>query len=159
MLRAMRSEHAFSILTREIGPSGTEVEFEIPDAWIDAEIGDSGVAGARPGRLVAGVSPSSPGYWIRGRISVHLAATCVRCLRPAPVDIDIPFKVHMQPGPVAPRDDGEGVGEDGNLGIAHYEGEEIVLDSLVRESIVLALPMNPHCPVECSIDDLYREDD
>jgi uncharacterized metal-binding protein YceD (DUF177 family) len=94
---------------------------------------------------------------VAGGIDVHVGATCVRCLRRAELALRIPFKVHMTPGPPATNE--ETVAEDGSLGVGHFQGEEIVLDSLVRESIVLALPMNPHCPEGCSIEDLYREED
>jgi len=160
MLLAVPGKRTFAIHTVKIEPSGSDFVFEVPDAWLDAalEACDASPAG-RPGEVAVNVSPISPGYYLTGTIHVHLGAACARCLRTAALDLSVPFKVHMTPGTPEPRDDVETVAEDGSLGTAHFQGEEMVLDSLVRESIVLALPMNPHCPEGCSIEDLYRDED
>ena len=160
MLLAVHEKKTFTIHTAKVGPSGSDFVFEVPDAWLDAELESYGSSPAgRPGEIAVKVSPISPGYYLTGTIHVHLGATCVRCLLRTALDLSVPFKVHMTPGAPEPRDDEEAAGEDGSLGTAHYQSEELVLDSLVRESIVLALPMNPKCPEECSIDDLYRDED
>lgn len=160
MFRRVHEDAEFKIPTREVAASGSDFAFEVGDAWIRRELADCEVTPARrPGSLTVSVSPTSPGFYVLGTIELHLGATCVRCLRTAALELSIPFKVHMTPGPPAPREVDETVSEDGSLGVGRYQGEEMVLDSLVRESIVLALPMNPHCPEGCSIEDLYRDDE
>ena len=160
MLHAVPEKRTFTIHTARVQPSGSEFVFEVPDAWLGPELeGCEASPAGRSGEISVSVSPISPGYYLTGTIHVHLAATCVRCLRDASLDLSIPFKVHMKPGPTQRRVDEETAQEDGSLGTVHYQGEEMVLDSLVRESIVLALPMNPKCPQGCSIEDLYRDED
>lgn len=160
MLLPVHEKGTFTIHTARVRPSGSDFVFEVPGAWLGHELeGCEASPAGRPGEITVNISPVSPGYYLKGTIHVHLTATCVRCLRAAALHLSVPFKVHMVPGPPRPRDDEETVGEDGSLGTAHFQGEEMVLDSLVRESIVLALPMNPKCPQGCSIEDLYRDED
>jgi uncharacterized metal-binding protein YceD (DUF177 family) len=160
MLLPVPGKRTFTIHTAKVGPSGSDFVFEVPDAWLGPELeGCDASPTGRSGEISVNASPISPGYYLSGTIHVHLGATCVRCLRTASLDLSVPFKVHMVSGPERQRDDEETVGEDGSLGTAHYQGEEMVLDSLVRESIVLALPMNPRCPEGCSLEDLYRDED
>lgn len=155
---AVPREAKFRILTRQVGESGSDFTFEVEDEWLASQLEGCDVTpSGEPGSFRINISPTSPGYYARGTLDINLGATCVRCLRRASLHLAIPFKVLMTPGPPAPNE--ETVAEDGSLGVGHYQGEEIVLDSLVRESIVLALPMNPHCPDGCSIEDLYRDED
>jgi uncharacterized metal-binding protein YceD (DUF177 family) len=151
---------AFRVNTRQVVPSGTDLSFEVPVDWLRRELLECDVSPAGgPGSFDINVAPTQPGFYVTGTIRVGLQTTCVRCLRAAPLHLAIPFKVHMAPGPPLGRDDEDVFCDDGSLGAGRYQGEEMVLDSLVRESIVLALPMNPHCPEGCSVEDLYREDE
>ena len=160
MLLPVHEKRTFTIHTAKVGPSGTDFVFEVLDEWLAPGLdGCEASPSGRTGEISVNVAPISPGYYLTGTIHVHLGATCVRCLRTTALDLSVPFKVHMTPGVPQPRDAEETVGEDGSLGTAHFTGEEMVLDSLVRESIVLALPMNPKCPDGCSIEDLYRDED
>lgn len=84
---------------------------------------------------------------------------CLRCLRMTDLEMHQPMKVHMRPGAPSSQHIDESYGDDGSLGVGTYQGDEIVLDNLVRESIVLALPMSPRCATACSVDDLYRDDE
>jgi uncharacterized metal-binding protein YceD (DUF177 family) len=157
----MSTKHHLVVPTCGIDSAGSDFEFDLRPEWVEAHLpADADVsAGGERGTFRIHVTPVSAGFWIEGRATLELRTTCLRCLRPTVIDLDLPFKVHMTPGPPSSTHDEDSMGEDGSLGVGHYQGDEIVLDNLLRESIVLALPMSPRCAEECSIEDLYREEE
>jgi len=154
----MAQRGAFVVGTKRVQEGGSDFTFPVTPGWLVRELeGCDHASAGEDGTFAIRVSPVSSGFWVDGHLSVRLKATCVRCLRDAETRMRIPFKVHMTPGPPESRDEEESVDEDGGLGVGHFQGTDMVLDSLVRESLVLALPMNPTCPGGCSLEDLYRD--
>jgi uncharacterized metal-binding protein YceD (DUF177 family) len=47
-----------------------------------------------------------------------------------------------------PRDEGDDEGMD-ELEVDRYRGDEIVLDELIRDTLLLEVPMNPNCGDGC----------
>ncbi len=155
----MKEQATFSVHVRRVDGAGSDLEFPVDPSWLETELAEYEVVAPCPGSLKVKVTPISPGFWVEGSVDITIVVTCLRCLRPANLDLRIPFKVHMTPGPPSDTHVEESYAQDGSLGVGHFQGEEIVLDNLVRESIVLALPMSPRCPSGCSVEDLYRDDD
>ena len=155
----MARDRIFVVSARISEDTPREIAFEIPEPWLASVLEGTEYAPewGTTGEFAIEGAPVAPGCYVTGAIEVHLSAECVRCLRPARIDLEVPFKVHMSPGPAAAEE--ESIGEDGSLGAGHYQGEEFVLDSLVRESLILALPMNPRCPGGCTVEDLYRDEE
>jgi uncharacterized protein len=85
---------------------------------------------------------------LRGRLTVRMEADCDRCLSPASFPIDAVFDLFYQP-------DGVGTGfEDialdaGAVEIAYYTGGGLELKDVLREQVLLALPMQRVCREEC----------
>ena len=84
---------------------------------------------------------------VKGRLSVIMEADCDRCLEPAPFPIDSDFELYYRP--VA-----EGYGEetaidDSEAEMGFYEGEGLELNEVLREYVLLALPMQRVCSVNC----------
>jgi uncharacterized protein len=82
-----------------------------------------------------------------GHLSVVMEADCDRCLDPARCPIDSDFELYYRP--VA-----EGYGEEvkidpGEIEMGFYEGDGIELNDVLREYVLLALPMQRVCREDC----------
>lgn len=80
------------------------------------------------------------GILVTGSVSGDLALECARCLKDfdAPVGADV-CELFVAPGDTAPEEDAYRVA-----------GLEIDLEPMVRDAIVLALPLNPLCREDCA---------
>ncbi len=81
--------------------------------------------------------------------TLRLATECAGCLEPFDLDVPVGFQVTLRPAarPLAMDKDKELTA--GDLGEAFYSGDELDLDGLLREQIILALPMFPRCSGTC----------
>jgi uncharacterized protein len=84
---------------------------------------------------------------VKGHITVPMEADCDRCLDPARHDVDSDFELYYRPVE-------EGYGEetsldDGEAEMGFYEGEGIELNDVLREYVLLALPMQRLCKENC----------
>ena len=85
---------------------------------------------------------------IQGKLAVTVNASCDRCLEPAAVGLDKRFDlVYM------PSDGVNGAGEDeideAAIEVGYYEGGGIRLNDVLREVVLLALPMQLICSEAC----------
>jgi uncharacterized protein len=83
----------------------------------------------------------------KGHLSVVMAADCDRCLEPAQCSVDSDFDLYYRP--VA-----DGYGEEvaldaGEAEMGFYEGDGIELNDVLREHVLLALPMQRVCNEAC----------
>ena len=79
----------------------------------------------------------SEGIVVRGSVSASWRAECSRCLGelrcPLEVHVDELFEPHPVPGETYP-----------------LEGHELDLDQLLRDAVLLELPLAPHCEPPCA---------
>ncbi|HXG68329.1 MAG TPA: DUF177 domain-containing protein [Blastocatellia bacterium] len=85
---------------------------------------------------------------LTGHVKAAVAFECDRCLKPLSVQVDQNFDLLYTPpiGGGAPEEKELGVDD---LSTAFYQGQGINLDDLVREQVVLTLPMGRLCGEEC----------
>jgi uncharacterized protein len=94
------------------------------------------------------ITPSLGEIRVSGHLSVPMEADCDRCLEPAPCSIDSDFELMY--APLAEVAAGEEVEIDPNEAeIGFYEGDGIELTDVLREYILLALPMQRVCSPDC----------
>ena len=84
---------------------------------------------------------------VTGHISVPMEADCDRCLEPAAAPLDSNFELYYRP--VA-----EGYGEEkgldaGEAEMGFYEGDGLELNDVLREYVLLAMPMRRLCRQDC----------
>jgi uncharacterized protein len=85
---------------------------------------------------------------IRGKLSVRMRCPCDRCLEPAEFLIASNFDLFYRPE-VEDEYDEEVAIDEGESEIAFYEGGGIELKEILREYILLALPMQRVCHEDC----------
>ena len=85
---------------------------------------------------------------VRGNLSVKVAASCDRCLEPARFPIDRQFDLSYWPAGEEPTDGEIALDERGSE-IGFYEGNGLELNDVLREVVLLALPMQLTCREDC----------
>jgi len=98
---------------------------------------------------VAELLPHSSGeIRVEGRYSVEMSATCDRCLGPAKFPLEAGFDLFYQPAAVVAEEDEVAIDE-GEAEIGFYENGGMELEDILREQVLLALPMQRVCREDC----------
>ena len=85
---------------------------------------------------------------LRGRLSAELELQCARCLEPVRQDVNREFELLYRPlGVDAGRD--ELSVTDAEAEIGYYQGDGILLEDVLREQVLLALPFKVTCRADC----------
>jgi uncharacterized protein len=85
---------------------------------------------------------------LRGTISIGLESQCARCLEPVQQDVKRDFELLYRPlGVDAGRD--ELSVTDAEAEIGYYQGEGLLLEDVLREQVLLALPLKVTCRADC----------
>ncbi|MEZ4256332.1 MAG: YceD family protein [Polyangiales bacterium] len=143
----------FVLNIHDIVGSGKEFSFPIEPSWLEAELAGTDVRvlpGAPTGRLEVRTHRSGDDVVLESHIEAEIATDCVRCLGDAKMPVSTDVTVLMSPRSSAPaeEDDADELSPD-ELAREYYVGDEIVLDSFVREHILLEVPMQPLCAESC----------
>ncbi len=136
------------IRVRDIGESAEEVELEQPVSLINAILANGPSEDYRCDRTVRlSLSHYRAGddLFFEGAIRTGIAGRCARCLEDYRFDIDEPFRFV-----VTPRDGVSSLGQDEDVEVSAYQGEEVDLAPLVCEQVLLSLPTMPLCDENCS---------
>ncbi|HXP84015.1 MAG TPA: DUF177 domain-containing protein [Bryobacteraceae bacterium] len=84
---------------------------------------------------------------VRGHLMVDMQADCDRCLEPAPLPVDSDFELYYRPVESGYQE--EVALDEGEAEMGFYEGEGIELNDVLREYVLLALPMQRLCSENC----------
>jgi uncharacterized protein len=85
---------------------------------------------------------------LRGRLATSLELPCARCIEPVKQDVNREFELLYRPqGSDAGRD--ELSVTDAEAEIGYYQGEGLLLEDVLREQVLLALPLKVTCRPDC----------
>jgi len=101
-----------------------------------------------PLTLKAFVERSGDRVLIKGVFQALLRLECSRCLEEFICHIDEPFAVTFLPSRERPKESDLELESD-DLDVSFYNERTIDLSALVREQLLLAIPMNPVCTLSC----------
>jgi uncharacterized protein len=86
---------------------------------------------------------------IRGHVDVALTVQCDRCLDPVKYPVNDDFDLFYRPLPTGPQPHEVAI-DDGESQIGFYEDGGIELEEILREHILLSLPMHQICRDDCA---------
>jgi len=103
------------------------------------------------------------GVLLRARFKAEFVGTCKRCLADVPLGVPVDFTLNLIPEVNARKDEAEdeaGKDDDGQAPVAGsfalndadeevFDGRNIELDPILREQVLLALPMSVVCREDC----------
>ncbi|HEX8793508.1 MAG TPA: DUF177 domain-containing protein [Polyangiaceae bacterium] len=149
----MSKEHEFSIPVRDLDAAGKPYRFTLRQAWLRGALEGTEVQpAAGDGSLDVRVSKSGTDVVLRGKLAAELVVPCARCLEPARVSVK--EELSALAVPQAKLREQKRKGEDADeaapdADMIAYDGENLVLDDLVRDELLLAVPMIPLCSEAC----------
>ncbi len=125
----------------------------LPDAAPDSTSDDSStnLAGCKVD-LIAHLCKHSSVVQCDGWLRGQLILPCQRCLEPAHLPIEVRLHTVYTPGIQAASEDRQGsddVLDDDDIDYAHHDGEVVDLWPLVRETLILAVPITVQCKEDC----------
>jgi uncharacterized protein len=134
-----------------ITEAGLDVPLELGQDWFARwQEEDSGLEFAGPGALTGSVYVEKHGrdILLRGHLEGRLELHCSRCLTPYAAPVAADFDLLLAPGP-EPASAGEEELSAADLDLDYYSGEVVDLESLIREQVILLLPLKPLCAESC----------
>ena len=130
---------------------------EIPVEGLDLKITDTikgldstgeNIIFKEPVTLKANVKRIGSKIVVKGVIKTLVQLECGRCLEDFLCHVDEDFTATFLPADQRPKEPDLELESD-DLDVSFYEGKVIDLSELVREEILLSIPMNPLCRVNC----------
>ncbi len=138
---------------KEIVPEGCQVHRQLGQAWLEDVFSVADLVNFRPGGdcdIVLQARRVGSDVLLQSDFGLALTADCSACLKDFPLQVMVGFSVTLRPAP-AKR---SAVSEDLELGADDlseffFDGDFIDLGEILREQILLALPMYPRCSEDC----------
>jgi uncharacterized protein len=143
--------HEYSIPVSELDAGGKAYRFPVRADWIRGAFeGHEATTAGTEGKLAVRASKSGADVVVHGSLEADLTIPCARCLEPARLPIHTEISVLFVPASqLAGKEDGEDELTDEEADTLSYDGETVVLDDLVRDELLLEVPMIPLCSDEC----------
>jgi uncharacterized protein len=85
---------------------------------------------------------------VHGHISGTMEAACDRCLEQTEIPVDVDFDLPYRPMEEIAHEEEVGVSED-ELKVGFFSGDGVNLSDIVREQVLLAVPMKVICQPDC----------
>jgi uncharacterized protein len=130
---------------------GLELELNLSEDWFARwQEEDPALEFSGPGNLAVGVHLERHGHdiLVRGHFKGTLNLSCSRCLTSFSHPVEAEFDLLLVPGPKhGPREVEELTRAD--LDRDFYTGEMVNLESILREQVLLTLPLKPLCRETC----------
>jgi uncharacterized protein len=147
------ADREFAIPVKDLDAAGKPFRFPVRGAWLRAALEGTDVgAGEGDGALELRLSKSGTDVVVRGQLQADLRVPCARCLEPARIRVEEDLSALAVPA-TATRESA-GAKDDDDLSpeqadLIPYDGETLVLDELVRDELLLGIPMIPLCSEGC----------
>jgi len=147
---AMTTKKTLQINLKTIPETGLEIAIDLGPEWFARWRAEDPGLDFADARIAGSVNLSKHGHdlLVRGNLSGQMELACSRCLESFAAPAAIDFALLLAPGPpnfsaaeaeLSPDD----------LDLDYYTGEVVDLESLLREQIILLLPLKPLCDEAC----------
>jgi uncharacterized protein len=149
----------------QIRDEGLQVTKEMNLELLEAALEGSGFRATEPLAVSANLRKVSGGVLLQGRFTARVVTDCKRCLTEAKLELPVSFTINLVPESLVrgkdALDDKESEEKDRGQGESGgsfdpkeadeevFDGKIIDLEPIVREQVLLALPMNAVCREEC----------
>jgi uncharacterized metal-binding protein YceD (DUF177 family) len=135
--------------------------FALDQAWLDRALQGSGVRGdaaAKDGAVEVHAQRNGREILVHGKAHARLITECGRCLKDMPLDVACDLAALYAPaeGTVRPSQEDDELDDidPDQPDREYYTGEKVVIDELVRDYLLLEIPMQPRCELGWSCPNL-----
>ena len=140
----------FVLQIQDLDESGKDWNFAIRTDWLESALSNTELSpGSADGRLTVHAQRSGADVLVQGRIQAPMTTICARCLSEVPLEVDLPLTAIFSPHHLRPEDSDEIDVRVDELNQDYFSGTTVVLDSMVRELLLLEAPMKPLCSEDC----------
>jgi uncharacterized protein len=144
------SAHEYTIGVNDLDAGGKDFRFALRAGWVRGVLeGHEATSAGSDGTLAVRASKSGSDVVVVGTLDTELMVPCARCLEPARLPVHADLSVIFVPGSKLRASGAEGELSEEEANTLPYEGETVVLDDLVRDELVLEIPMIPLCSEDC----------
>ncbi len=139
---------------------GKDFVFALDQAWLDGMFEGTGVRGdasASDGAVEVHAQRNGREILVHGKARARLLTECGRCLKDMPVDVACDLAALYAPSEGSAHAHGDEEDDDvdpDQPDREFYSGEKVVIDELVRDYLLLELPMQPRCDLGWSCPNL-----
>lgn len=151
----------FVIPLQDLDSLGKDFSFALEQAWLDQYLEGTGVAGDTSrgaGEVRVHAQRNGREILVQGHAKASLLSECVRCLKGLPIDVEAELTTLFAPGELPPtranqlaqradpqEPDDDIVFDPSEPDRAVYQGDALELDIVVRDALLLELPMQTRC--------------
>jgi len=111
-------------------------------------LGEEDVRLMEPAEVRGRIKRSGQEVELRGELRAKIESVCSRCLQPVELPIHAEFAERFVPAVSWGAEEQHELQEE-DLNLAVFDGEAIELNDLVREEILLAMPVQVLCRADC----------
>lgn len=148
----------------EILPGGLALNEPLPQPMLESVLSQAGDGESFHARSAATfhaqLNRVSGGVLLKGKVDCHITAPCKRCLKEAALTVPVSFILNLVPaqefdvGASGEGEDDGGADSTGSFDLQDsdrepFDGKTIDLDQIVREQVLLALPLTVVCQDDC----------
>ena len=151
-----------SIPIHDLDAQGKDFAFALDASWLERVLADTGVHGDTsrgPGAVEVHAQRNGREILVHGHARATLVSECVRCLSGVPLEVECDLAALYAPATAAdaraaglPAQDEEEDVDPNEPDREFYTGDQVVIDDLVRDYLLLELPMQPRCEPACELD-------
>ena len=139
---------SFVVSASELDAGGKEYTRAIPNAWLKSMFEESDALPLGDGELEVRLSKSGTDVVVHGHAKTDVELPCARCLEPVKVTLEPEISVLMVPASKV-RHEREHEMAPSEADVLPYDGENVILDDLLRDDLLLEIPMIPLCSETC----------
>jgi uncharacterized metal-binding protein YceD (DUF177 family) len=134
----------FVLQIPDLDEVGRDWNFAIRTDWLASALSDTELkAGTKDGRFSVHAQRTGTDVLVQGHVEAEVAATCARCLAHVAIGVDLALTALYSPEHMRPQDSEEIDVRLDEVNREYYGGSEVVLDPMVRELLLLDVPMKP----------------
>ncbi len=148
----MAKKPLFSVTAGELDAGGKEFVRDIPHAWLVTAFEESDATPLGDGKVDLRLSKSAADVVVHGTLEAHVELPCSRCLEPVRIALKPEISLMMVPTAKLKKREAKNAAEEitaAEADVLPYDGENVVLDDVIRDDLLLELPMIPLCSDNC----------
>ena len=146
----MTAKKTLQISIKAIPETGKDVSLDLGTEWFQRwreedpglEFSLAAIHGT------ANLSKHDRDILVRGRLAGELGLTCGRCLEPFTAPVETDFDLLLVPVPTGAGPEAEELSAQ-ELDVDFYADETVDLEAIIREQIILMVPLKPLCREDC----------
>ncbi len=83
-----------------------------------------------------------------GTVSITVSLNCSRCLKPVSYPVETKFSEEYNPAEDLDKEEEQEL-TDRELDLSYYSNDELDISEMIREQVLLSVPMKPLCVADC----------